>query len=216
MKRVLATLASLGFLLVIGCAQNYDLRLSNTIESRLYQRRLNNNLEKAPEKSNLASSKVYVRPPKGLQGPIQTFGLPVLEAGKFDIEDTFIDQQKQASLHVVARDNRPKAQPKKGAPPAQTAPRGDFTADVLDLLKNSYGTDFEASRLKPESKEHGRKRNTFKAMTVDLTAKEIKVYLFDDKSNPEKVALIFDYPKEERVSLSSKINLCLESFAVGE
>src|SRR5438105_15959604 len=139
MKRALAILTSLGLFLVIGCAQNYDLRLTNTIESRLYQRRLNNNLEAAPKKTKLETSKIHVRPPKGLQGPTKTFGLAVVEPGRFDIEDTFFDPQKQASLHVLARLNLPKAPNKKGVTPAEATPRGEFTADVLDLLKNVYG-----------------------------------------------------------------------------
>jgi len=216
MKRVLAIQASLGLFLVIGCAQDYDSRLKNTIDNRIYQRRLDNNLEAAPKKTNLETSKIHVRPPKGLQGPTQTFGLAVVEPGKFDIEDTFFDQQRQASLHVLARLNLPKAPTKKAGNPVESAPRGEFTADVLDLLKNVYGTDFDPAKLKSESKSHGRRTNTFRTMTLDLTAKEVKVYLLDDKSSPEKVALIFDYPKEQRENLSSKINLCLESFAVGE
>jgi hypothetical protein len=216
MKRTLTVLASLGLFLVIGCAQDYDRRLGNTMENKQYQRRLNKNLEGAPAKSNLATTNIYVRPPKGLQGPTQTFQLPVVEPGKFDIEDTFIDQEKQASLHVLARVNMPKTPNKKGASPAESTRRGDFTADVFDLLKNVYGTDFDTSKLKTEPKSHGRKTNTFKAMTLDLTAKEVKVYLFGDNNSPEKVALIFDYPKEEYKTLGSKIDLCLESFSVGE
>jgi hypothetical protein len=216
MKRALAILASLGLILVIGCAQNYDLRLGHTMENRQYQRRLNTNLEAAPTKTNLETTKIYVRPPKGLKGPAQTFGLAVVEAGKFDIEDTFIDQQKQASLHVLARVIVPKPPTKKGAHPAESTPRGEFTTDVLDLLKNVYGTDLDASKLKPDSKSHGRRTNSYKTVTLDLTAKEVKIYLFGDMNSPEKVALIFDYPKEEYKNLSTKIDLCLESFAVGE
>jgi len=216
MKRALATLASLSLFLVIGCGRDYDYRLNNTIDNKRYQKRLNDNLETPPSKTNLQTSNIYVRPPKGLKGPTQTFGLAVVEPGKFDIEDSFIDQQKQGGLHLLARVDLPKAPNKKAANPAASAPRGDFTADVLDFLKNVYGTDFDTSKLKTETKSHGGKSNSFKTMTLDLKAKQVKVYLFGEKSSPEKVALIFDYPKEERDSLSSKINLCLESFAVGE
>ncbi len=216
MKRSLAMLAGLGLVLVIGCAQDYDIRMGKTIENKQYQRRLNANLEGPPAKSNLQTANIFVRPPKGLQGPHQTFGLAVVEEGKFDIADTFADPQKQASLHILARVNLPKTPSKKGSKAAESPQRGDFTDDVLELLKNSYGADFEKAKLKTEEKSHGGRSHKFQSLTLDLTAKEIKVYLFGDKNSPEKVALIFDYPKEEAGLLSSKINLCLENFAVGQ
>jgi hypothetical protein len=216
MKRVLAILAGLGLVLVIGCSQDYDTRMEKTIENKRYQKRLNDNLEGPPAKTNLQTSNIFIRPPKGLQGPAKTFGLAVTEPGKFDIEDTFFDQQKQASLHVLARVNRPKAPGKKGPSPAESTPRGDFIADVLDLIKNAYGVEVDQSKLKPESRSHAGRTNTFKSLTLkDLPAKEVAMYFFGDKNSPEKVALIFDYPKEESRSLSPKIELCLESFAVG-
>src|SRR5262249_45827917 len=104
---------------------------------------------------------------------------------------------------------------KKAAGPAGTSTRGDFAADVLDLVKSVYGADFELSSLKTETKSHGRKANTFKSKTLPVAAKEVRVYLFGEKSSPEKVALIFDYPKDEYKTLSTKIDLCLESFRVG-
>jgi hypothetical protein len=217
MKRGHAILASLGLFLVGGCARDYDVRLTNTIDNRKYQRRLNDNLEAPPTKTNLQTSDVYVRPPKGLKGPTQTFGLPGVEAGKFDIEDSFIDQQKSGSLHVLARVDRPKAATKKAASPAAASARGDFTADVLDLVKSVYGSDLDTSKLKTETKSHGRKTNAYKTVTLDLTTKpsQVKVYFYGEKNSPEKVALIFDYPKDEYKSLVSKIDLCLESFRVG-
>jgi len=216
MKRALATLASLSLFLVIGCARDYDTRLNITIDNKRYQKRLNDLLETPPSKTNLQTSNIYVRPPKGLKGPTQTFGLAVVEPGKFDIEDSFIDQQKQGGLHLLARVDLPKTPNKKGANPAASTARGDFTADVLDFLKNVYGTDFDTSKLKPETKSHGGKSNSFKTMTLDLKAKQVKVYLFGDKSSPEKVALIFDYPTDEYKNLGSRIDLCLESFRVGQ
>jgi hypothetical protein len=215
MKRSLTLLASLSLLLAIGCAHDYDRRLAETIDNKRYQKRLNDNLEVAPSKTNLQTSNIYIRPPKGLKGPAKIFNLAVIEPGKFDLEDSFIDEQKQGSLHVVARVDRPKTPNKKGAQPAPTAPRGDFTADVLDLINNVYGAHTDLTNLKNETKARGRRTNSFRTITLDLTAKEIKVYLFGEKSSPEKVALIFDYPKDEYKSVGSKIDLCLESFRVG-
>jgi hypothetical protein len=215
MKRAVAILTGLSLVLAIGCAGDYDIRLGKTIENKKYQKRLNDNLEGPPTKTNLQNVNIFVRPPKGLQGPAKTFGLAVDESGRFDVEDTFFDAQKQANLHVLARVNTPKAANKKSSKAAESAPRGDFTADVLDLVKNAYGTEVDASKLKSGSKSHGGRTNSFKTLTLDLTAKEVKVYLFGDKNSPEKVALIFDYPKEESRTLTPKIDLCLESFAVG-
>jgi hypothetical protein len=214
MKRAFAILAGVSLVLVLGCAQDYDIRMSKTIENKRYQKRLNENLEGPPTKTNLQTVNIFVRPPKGLQGPAKAFQLAVVEPGRFDIEDTFFDAQKQASLHILARVNLPKTQSKK-APAAAEAQRGDFVADVLDLLKTVYSADLDQSRLKPESKSHGGRTNSFKALTLDSNTKEVKVYFFGDKNSPEKVVLIFEYPKEEANVLTPKINLCLETFAAG-
>ena len=87
---------------------------------------------------------------------------------------------------------------------------------MLDCIKNTYGADIEAAKLKSESKTHGGKTNTFKTLSLDLTAKEIKVYLIGEKNSPALVALIFEYPKDQIKNLSSKIDLCLESFRTGD
>lgn len=216
MKRVLGILAGMSIALVIGCAEPYDIRLRTTVENMRYQQTLDKNLEKAPDGSNLKTTGIYVRPPLGLKGPAQAFVLPVIEPGKFDITDSFIDQEKQASLHIVARDNRPKPAAKKGGAPAPPkAARGDFTADVLDLVKSAYSVDFDAAQLKSESKAHGRKSNTYKTKTLDANTKEVQVWIIGDKNSTAQVALIFDYPKESRNSLSSPINYCLQSFGMG-
>jgi hypothetical protein len=218
MKRVLALLTSVSlFLVVIGCAHDYDVRLDKTYENLRYQKRLDENLEKpADAKSNLATANIYVRPPLGLKGPTNEFAFNSVEPGKFDITDTFFDDK--GSLHIVARVDKAKApNTKKGPNPQQPkVPRGDFNADVLELLKNAYGTDFETSKLKSETKSGAGKTNSFKTLDVDLTAKEVKVYLFGEKNSPAQVALIFEYPKEELKNLSSRIDLCLGSFRVGE
>jgi hypothetical protein len=219
MKRILGILAGASLAVLIGCAQQYDLRLQTTIDNKKYQQTLNRNLEKAPEGSNLKTASVYVRPPLGLKGPAQTFALGELEPGRFSPTDSFIDPDKQAGLHIVVRDNRPKAATKKGANPSQAAPapaaRGDFTADVLDLIKTAYSVDLDVSKLKSETRGHGRKQYPFKTATLDAGNKEVQVWIYGDKNTSAQVALIFDYPKESRGSLSSGIKYCLESFGVG-
>jgi len=219
MKRSLGILSGAALALLIGCAQQYDLRLQATLENKRYQQTLDRNLEKAPEGSNLKPANIYVRPPLGFKGPAQTFALGALEPGRFDIADSFIDADKQAGLHIVARDNRPKPATKKGAgsPDAAQPPaaRGDFTADVLDLVKSAYSVDLDAARLKSETKGHGSKSNPFKTATLDAGNKEVQVWIYGEKNSPAQVALIFDYPKESRKNLASAIGYCLQSFGVG-
>ena len=182
-----------------------------------YQQRLEKNLEKAPTKGLLEKELIYVRPPKGFAGPTKTFTLTVVEEGKFDLSSSFIDESKQASLHVLARHKKPKAPPKKGVAPTEAAPRGDFTAEVIELVKTAYGVeDLTPAKFKSVSKKHEGRENIFKEVKLNLNAKEVLVYLYGDKTGPYNVALIYEYPKAEANSMSSKINLSLEAFAVGE
>jgi hypothetical protein len=223
MKRVLGILAGACLALSIGCAQSYDIRVEKTIENLRYQRDLDKNTEDPPAKSNLETAKIYLRAPKGLKGPAKTFGY-VVEPGKFDIADSFIDQQKQASLHILARSNAPKPAAAKKAPSptegaeqaAATAARGDFTSDVLDFIKSTYGTDFNAADLKPvEPNSHGRKGVAYKGATLDLGDKQVKVYFYGDKNGPAQVALIFEGTKDSLRSISSQVDYSLNSLVVG-
>jgi hypothetical protein len=219
MKRVLGIIASVNIaLLVIGCAETYDVRLRRTLENKKYQMTLDKNLEKAPEGSNLKTLNIYVRPPLGFKGPAE-FALAVVEPGKYDITDSFIDSSKQASLHILARTNKPKTAAKKGVDPSKPAEpqavRGDFTADVLELVKSAYSIDIDPQQLKSETKAHLPRSNTYKTKSVDANTKEVQVWIYGDKNSPAQVALIFDCPKDALRDLSSKIKYCLETFGVG-
>ena len=75
MKRVLGILAGACLALLIGCAQSYDLRVEETIKNMKYRQSLDKNTEAPPAKSNLEKEKIYLRAPKGLKGPAQTFAL---------------------------------------------------------------------------------------------------------------------------------------------
>jgi hypothetical protein len=189
-----------------------------------YRRDLDRNTEAPPAKSNLETAKIYLRSPKGLKGPAQAFPF-VVEPGKFDITDSFIDTEKQASLHLLARTNAPKP-PTKKAPgqPAEggdqapaSAARGDFTSDVLDFIKSAYNTDLDASQIKPISPDsHGRKGVPYKGATFDLgNNKILKVYFHGEKSGPAQVALIFEGTKESLRGLSSQIDYSLNSLVLG-
>jgi hypothetical protein len=215
MRRVFASLGGLLLVFVVGC-KDYDLRLQDTYEEMKYRKRLDDNLGPAATKGSLQGELIFVRAPKGFTGPAQTFGLPV-DAGKFDLENTFIDQAKAASLHIVARHKKPKAPTNKKttAPPAEATPRGDFTADVLELVKNAYAADVATGQLKAETKAHKGRKNNFKATKLPLASKEVQLFIYGTKNDPYEVALIFEYPATEVNSLSPKIGLSLECFAVG-
>lgn len=159
MKRALAVLASASFIVAIGC-KDYDIRLEKTLEERKYEKRLNENLEAAPTKGMLQGDSIFVRPPLGLEGPTQAFGLTGVEAGRFDIENSFIDQKKGASLHVVARVKKPKAPPsgKKAAAPVETVVRGKFLDDVVELVKSAYSIELAAGEAQKRVKESWKPR----------------------------------------------------------
>jgi hypothetical protein len=215
MRRACLILASACLLLIVGC-RDYDFRLGKTLDEMKYQQRLEKNLEKAPLKGTLQAESIYVRPPKGLAGPTKVFTLTVVEPGKFDLENSFIDEGK-ASLHVLARHKKPKAPPKKGAAPAPVAARGDFTNEVIELVKAAYGVeDLTPAKFKPAIKRHEGRENNYKEVKLDLNAKEVVIYLYGDKNGPYNIAMIFEYLKTEVNNLSPKIGLSLEAFAVGD
>ena len=81
MRRACVILASACLVLFVGC-RDYDIRLEKTLEEMKYQQKLEKNLEKAPTKGALQTELIYVRPPKGLTGPTQTFSLVAVEPGK--------------------------------------------------------------------------------------------------------------------------------------
>jgi hypothetical protein len=214
MNRLSALALGAGLVLVVGCgSQNYEYRLEHTIDQMKFQKTLDDNLNAAPTKGKLEELQIYIRPPKDLTGPTQTFQMTVVEPGRFDAESSFIEQDKQ-SLHVLARVKRPKTPTKKAPTPAETTPRGDFNSDVVELVKNVYGVELETGQFKEETTP--RTHNTFKYKMLDLSTKEVQIYLYGSKNSPYEVALIFEYPKAEHAAVNPKIKLCLESFAVGD
>jgi hypothetical protein len=216
MRRAFAILGGALLVLAIGCS-DYEVRLQQTRQEMKYQKRLRDNLAEAPTKGQLEADSIYVRPPKGLQGPTQAFGLTEADPGKYDIENSFIDQERKASLHLVARIKKPKAPSKKGAPAAEPATsRGKFIDDVIELVKAAYGIELTTAQLKPETKSHLNRDNEFRGAKLEVGDKEVQVYIYGfDENATHQVGLIFDYPKTEVNNLNPKIGLCLESLAVG-
>ncbi|WP_337173900.1 hypothetical protein [Paludisphaera sp.] len=218
MKRARGMLISFGTLLAIGCGMNnYDYRIEQTLERMKYERRLDENL--MPEvKGRLEELGIYIRPPKNLAGPTQTFQFAAIEPGRFDLENTFLDADRQ-SLHILARVDLPKAAAKKGDPAQPEAPpRGDFNEEVIELIRNATGSEIDQAQFKEETKQvrYRRVSNTFRTATVDRDPREMQVYLYGTKTSPQKVALIFEYLKSDRNAVAPKIALTLENFLVGD
>jgi len=218
MKRAAAVVLGVSLVLILGCGtQSYETRLEKTIDNMKYQKRLDDNLGAAATKGKLEELQIYVRPPKNMTGPTQTFQLTVVEPGKYDVESSFLEPEKQ-SLHILARVKRPKT-PSKKAPTKAETPRGEFNSDVVELIKNVYGAELAVSDFKDDTKRIVGDRptdNTIMYKLLDLNAKHVQIYLYSGKNSPYEVALIFEYPKAEHNAVNPKIGLCLESFAVGD
>lgn len=213
MKRALAILVGASLAFLVGCFHAYDDRVTDSVERLRYLRNLTKNTEEPDKNSKLVTAKVYIRAPKGLTRA-QTFTMAPIDTGRFDAAESFIDTSTQASLHVLARSNAPATPTKKGATPA--AARGDFTADVVDLIKGAYSTELDAAQLKPVSPDaHGRKAVQYRSTSLDAGGKKVEVYFHGAKGDPAQVALIFEGPPEALKSLVNQINYSLNSLAVG-
>ena len=119
-----AIFASAGLVLSSGC-RDYDFRLDKTIEEMKYQQSLEKALEKPPTSGPLQQELIFIRPPKGLAGPTKAFTLAVVQPGKFDLENSFIDESKHASLHVwpVIRSPKPHRRRERNPVPNQAISR---------------------------------------------------------------------------------------------
>lgn len=216
-----------------GCGNSYDYRLDKTLEAMKYRKRLDDQLMPAPTSGKFEELSIFVRPPKNLQ-PAKEFLLPQPVPGKFDLESSFLEAQSQAasqpaaegsgseapkpreaqkqSLHMLARVKRPKNPAAKKK--AEAVERGQFVPDVLAILNAAYAPPTE---LTPDKfKETSKKNNKFKHYSFAVNNRNVQVYLYVPKNDPYEVALVFEYPSSEHTNLFSKIELCLESFALGD
>jgi hypothetical protein len=234
MRRAWVILASVSLFAAWGCGSSYEIRMNKTLEDMRYRKRLDDNLMPAPTKGKFEELLVFVRPPKSLD-PAKEFLLPLPDPAKFDLEASFLEGRKAAetqatgeappggeapkpvapqtqSMHLLARVQRPKSpNAKKKAEPA--AARGDFNLDVLALLNAAYSPPVPLTLDK--FKETSKKNNKFKHHSFAVNGKNVQVYLYGPKGDPYEVALVFEYPSKEHGTLYSKIELCLECFAVG-
>ena len=195
---------------VSGCGRkSYEDRLDGTLRQLEYTRRLNKNLM-PPAEGKFKDLAIYLRTPKD-QALAKTAQLPVAE-GQFDLEASFNDPKVDSVLHVLSRVKMPKKAAAKGAPPPPAQPtRGEFVGDVLGVLASVFGS--AEGLVTPKFSDEVKKGNRFRRLIFAANEKEVKVYTY--KEGNSEVALIFVYAPSLRGALSSKIDLCLESFATG-
>lgn len=210
MRRIRAMLSVTVLVLAAGCGGRiYEARLEKTLDQMRYQMKLDQNLTPAPTKGKLEQNLIYVRPPKNLQGPAKDFQLTVLEPGKFDLAESFFEQNVQ-NMHILARVKRPKDPTKKAAP--EPANRGEFVPDVIAVLNGVYSQDIDPVKAKEDKK----KNNTFKKLEFEGNGKTVRVYFYGGKATQYEVALIFEFAKAQQAAVATRIELCLESFETGE
>jgi hypothetical protein len=210
MRRVWVVMVSTVLATVIGCGKkSYEERLSKNLEDMAYKQRLKKNLMEPPAEKKFQDLAIFVRAPKE-EALAKTGQLPVAE-GQFDLDASFNDKS-EAFLHVLARVKQQKKAQAKGAPPAAPPPqRGEFVSDVLGVLANQFGSP--EGLQTPKFGEEVKRGNHFKRLIFTAADKEVKLYTY--KQDNHEVALIFVYDPKLRGPLSSKIDLCLESFATG-
>lgn len=226
MKRLSAALVSTTLVVVLGCTRSYESRLAMTLKQIEYQQRLDQFLN-PPEDDPFKARGVYVRLPKPLSRADRP-DLAVAE-GAYDLLGWFVDLTAVASkkggapspsirAYVLGRVKQTrKAQTKKGAPPPPEVPRGEFVPEVRSLLASHFGLpEFEEAKLEP----HKAGKNEFRRMIVDLQPgsenRDVVTTYFYNQGNHD-VAFVWLVPDAAKKSLpaTTGINLCLESFAVG-
>ena len=210
MRRWCLLILSTTLVTALGCGQeSYNKRLAATLERLERERRIEKNLMPAPSDKKFQELSIYLRPPKD-EAQTKTGQLPVGE-GQFELDSSFVDKAGP-ELHLLARVKLPKKPPTKGAPPPPpVVPRGEFARDVLAVLASVYGP--VEGFTTPKFVEESKRGNRFKRLVVTANEKEVKVYTY--KQDNYDVALVFVYDPKLRGALSSKIDLCLESFASG-
>ena len=210
MRRWCLLVCSTALVVAAGCGQeSYNKRLDATLARLERERRIAKNLMAPPTDKKFQELAIYVRPPKD-ETQVKTGQLPVGE-GQFELDASFLDKA-DAALHVLARVKLAKKPQAKGAPPAPApVPRGDFPRDVLGALASQFGA--VEGLTTPKFVDENKRGNLFKRLVVIANDKEVKLYTY--KKDNYDVALIFVYDPKLRGALSTKIDLCLETFATG-
>lgn len=215
MRRFWVVIASAALVAGVGCGRkSYEERLTKTVEKLDYDRRLAKNLMKAPDDKRFKDAAIYVRAPKE-EELAKTCLLPVSE-GQFDLESSFVDaKDSNSALHVLARVKQVKKAATKGAAPvAAPPPRGDFIGEVVGTLSSVFNSPEVLQNTPKFSEESHKGGNRFKRLIFTANDKEVKVYTL--KQGNHEVALIFVYDAKQKNLISSKIEYCLDSFAIAD
>ena len=211
--------ASVG--LLGGCGyQDYEDRLKNTLTAMEHKRDLDLYLN-PPVQGKFKEYSVYFRPPKPLSEVGPTWTLP---AGAFDHAASFQGSPEPAKqkegeplplalpplkINVLIR-TKPKA-PKKGAAPQPQPNRGDFVADIRQVL----GPDAAEKGLAPVTKD----KNSYKSLVFKdaSTGNDVRAYFLESKDKALQVAIVYDIPAALRTLpiVSKGVEFSLESLAMG-
>ena len=212
MRRWCLLVSTTALVFVAGCfgQKSYSDRLTHTLDRLERTRRVEKNLMPAPDDKKFKDLAIFIRAPKD-EGLAKAGMLPAGE-GQFELDSSFLDDKTGATLHLLARVKLPKKPQTKGAAPGPTpAPRGEFTRDVLNVLSGVFGA--VDGFITPKFVDESKRGNRFKRLVVTANEKEVKLYTYKEGSH--EVALVFVYDPILRGALSSKIDLCLETFAAG-
>ena len=224
MKRVWAVMVSASVGLLGGCGlRDYEDRLDKTYVAMEHKRDLDLYLN-PPVQGKFKEYSVYFRPPKPLNevGPAWT-----LPQGAFDHAASFQGAPAPAAakegeplplplpplkVNVLIR-SKPKA-PKKGAAPQAQPNRGDFVADVRQVL-SGYGPDAAEKALASVTKD----KNSYKSLVFKdaSTGNDVRAYFIESKDKALQVAIVYDIPAALRTLpiVAKGVEFSLESFAMG-
>jgi hypothetical protein len=195
MRRVWVMIAMASLVAGAGCGRkSYEERLGKTLEKLAYDKRIRQNLMEPPkDEKKFTELAIYIRPPKE-EALAKTGQLPVSE-GQFDLDASFIET--------------------KGAQPVVAPPpRAEFVGEVLGVLSNVFGNSDAILTPKFVDEVRNKTGNRFKRLIFSANDKEVKLYTF--KQGAHEVALVFVYDPKVKGVMSSKIEYCLDTFAVGE
>jgi hypothetical protein len=216
MRRVWVMIAMASLVAGAGCGRkSYEERLGKTLEKLAYDKRIRQNLMEPPkDEKKFTELAIYIRPPKE-EALAKTGQLPVSE-GQFDLDASFIDTKDgNSTLHLLARVKQPKKPVTKGAQPVVAPPpRAEFVGEVLGVLSNVFGNSDAILTPKFVDEVRNKTGNRFKRLIFSANDKEVKLYTF--KQGAHEVALVFVYDPKVKGVMSSKIEYCLDTFAVGE
>ena len=204
---------------ILGCHKDYEHRLNDTLERMKYQQRLDANLAAAVEEPLHQPHDVFLRPPITLEKAAGN----VLNAlpGLFDANISFLESgsdkpiEAADKVHVFVRHKLPTpATPKKGAAPPPALPglglRKDVVDDALALFPMAQTSKMEGPR------DIDKRGNKFKQRIFTNTqlGRAWEVYSYITPKKDYEVVIVVE--RADKSSIAEKVNLMLESFAVGD